>query len=456
MVTVQRLGMAALAFGIVGTLDLAQAATAPDFYDGLRAYDARQIDKAVAEWTAAAQAGDLRSQKQLGDLYKDGRRVPQDFAQAYRWFLAAATNPAELKGGAPERTLTGASLPDLSDVKAEATASAQTVRRYLTEADLFQVHRELDGRFKADGASGLQKLGGLYREGKLLPENKVEALKFYVLAAFLGAKDAAAARDNLVSGLEPPQIAAAQRAAVEWLKAEGISKVSAGAFNEPEKAAPLAPAKDEQAEAKPATPKAAAPVKQATKDDDEEPAEEVRPAPKQSEQSLQPNYLGTKRGNLINLNASTVDTQIVQQALQATGFYRGRINGDFGPQTARAISAFQRSIRNAGTGQLSTRQFERLMLRAARDAKNPVSQYNYGRLLIVGRYIDRDPQEAVRWLSRAGSEGGIADAAFMLGCMYRDGVGLARNQRLATSRFREADRLGHPKAGQALRALPST
>jgi peptidoglycan hydrolase-like protein with peptidoglycan-binding domain len=55
----------------------------------------------------------------------------------------------------------------------------------------------------------------------------------------------------------------------------------------------------------------------------------------------------------------------VQAALQSLGFYNGAIDGIYGPRTATAVAAFQRSHRLVGDGRVGA-----LTWQALRDSKN--------------------------------------------------------------------------------------
>ncbi len=68
-----------------------------DYYDGLRAFDSRDFAGAAAAWEAA---GDTLSLRHLGQLYEEGRGVPQSFAMAYAYFNLAAA-----RGDDPARVL---------------------------------------------------------------------------------------------------------------------------------------------------------------------------------------------------------------------------------------------------------------------------------------------------------------------------------------------------------------
>ena len=67
----------------------------------LYASDPKQSDfgNAVHYYRAAAEAGDLAAQNNLGELYESGRGVPQDASLAFGWYARAAEGgfpPAQL------------------------------------------------------------------------------------------------------------------------------------------------------------------------------------------------------------------------------------------------------------------------------------------------------------------------------------------------------------------------
>jgi localization factor PodJL len=76
-----------------------------DYYDGLTAYQRLDYPTAIAELGPLAQAGDPRSQKLVGFMYRDGQGVPQDFVQAHVWLnLAAASGDSEAAAARDELT----------------------------------------------------------------------------------------------------------------------------------------------------------------------------------------------------------------------------------------------------------------------------------------------------------------------------------------------------------------
>lgn len=57
---------------------------------GLYAYSAGDFDTAHSEWLPLAEAGDARSQYQLGQMYLKGEGVEADAATALKWFRLSA------------------------------------------------------------------------------------------------------------------------------------------------------------------------------------------------------------------------------------------------------------------------------------------------------------------------------------------------------------------------------
>ncbi|MEN8196016.1 MAG: tetratricopeptide repeat protein [Pseudomonadota bacterium] len=74
-------------------LGSALASTSPaaaDYYEGLRAYDARNYSKAADFWGVSAKNGDAKSRFRLAQLYESGRGVAKNHVLAYFWYSLAA------------------------------------------------------------------------------------------------------------------------------------------------------------------------------------------------------------------------------------------------------------------------------------------------------------------------------------------------------------------------------
>ena len=75
-------------------LALALACALPagaDYEAGRQAWEAGCPDEALAQWRAAADAGDRRAMLALGRLYARGLGAPQDYVEAHKWFNLAAS-----------------------------------------------------------------------------------------------------------------------------------------------------------------------------------------------------------------------------------------------------------------------------------------------------------------------------------------------------------------------------
>ena len=71
-------------------ITLSSPVVAQDFQKGYTAYLAGDNVTAIQEWTPLAEAGDALLQAILGDMYRKGQGVPQDYAEAVKWYRLAA------------------------------------------------------------------------------------------------------------------------------------------------------------------------------------------------------------------------------------------------------------------------------------------------------------------------------------------------------------------------------
>ena len=62
-----------------------------DYEAGQKAWNDGRPDEALAQWRAAADAGDRRAMLALGRLYVQGLGAPQDYVEAHKWFNLAAS-----------------------------------------------------------------------------------------------------------------------------------------------------------------------------------------------------------------------------------------------------------------------------------------------------------------------------------------------------------------------------
>ncbi|MBM3508219.1 MAG: SEL1-like repeat protein, partial [Alphaproteobacteria bacterium] len=75
---------------ILAALLLALPAAGQDFDKGLEAYGRGDYAAALKEWRPLAEQGDAIAQALLGFMYAEGQGVPQDHAEAVKWYRRAA------------------------------------------------------------------------------------------------------------------------------------------------------------------------------------------------------------------------------------------------------------------------------------------------------------------------------------------------------------------------------
>ena len=149
----------------------------------------------------AAEQGDAEAQANLGVMYMFGRGVPQDDAEAVRWYRLAAD-----QGEAHAQVNLGLMYAEGRGVPQD---DAEALRWYRLAAD--------QGNAPAQANLGI---GMMYAAGEGVPQDRVAAHMWLSLAA---ARLSAAARDTIVEvrgavaeQMTAEQVAEAQRLAREW------------------------------------------------------------------------------------------------------------------------------------------------------------------------------------------------------------------------------------------------
>lgn len=107
---------------VIGSLLFVPISAFADFYDGLRAFDAKDYKTAFNEWQAAANQSDARAQYRLGQLYEKGLGVLQNYLEAHRWYNLAANNGQS--EAAPARDGIAAKMSAEQVVEAQKLAAA--------------------------------------------------------------------------------------------------------------------------------------------------------------------------------------------------------------------------------------------------------------------------------------------------------------------------------------------
>ena len=166
-----------------------------DFQAGMTAHDREDFTTALREWQPLAEQGDALAQYQVGLLYRKGRGVPQDDAQARKWYAKAAAQGL---------------------AKAQFSLGTLYFNGEGGPKDYQQALRWFRLGANQKDALCQTKLGIMYDDGEGVPKDKVQAYMWISLAATNGDKSAPMLRDILAKGMTEAQITKAKKLASEW------------------------------------------------------------------------------------------------------------------------------------------------------------------------------------------------------------------------------------------------
>jgi uncharacterized protein len=203
---------------------------------GLRNFD--PWEARCLKW--AAERGDVFAQFQLGDWYRDGFNVSQDHSEAVRWWRRAAQAgfaPAQLdladsyfEGRGVEQDYEGVAYwYGRAEEQGPLPGGACLRLAFMyehglgIEQDDFIALRWYRRAAEIGFLSAMLELGDRYAEGRTVPQDYVQAHKWFNLAGSGAASSEEALRDRAIHARErvaaamtPEQIAEAQRLAREW------------------------------------------------------------------------------------------------------------------------------------------------------------------------------------------------------------------------------------------------
>ena len=149
----------------------------------------------IDELRTLAEQGDAAAQSNLGVSYAKGLGVPQDYAEAMKWFRKAAE-----QGNAPAQYNLGGSYKNGLGVPQDYKEAVKWYRKAAEQ-----------------GFSQAQyNLGVSYAMGTGVPQDDVLAYIWLNLAGASGIKDATEAREAISETMTPEQIAEAQKLSREW------------------------------------------------------------------------------------------------------------------------------------------------------------------------------------------------------------------------------------------------
>ncbi len=177
----------------------AGAAVAGPLEDAWYAWLHRDYATALRLWRGFAEQGDAKAQIKLGLMYELGQGVPQDNAEALRWYRLAADHDATAQFNL------GSMYEFGNDGLGAAQDYAEAFKWYLRAADQGDANAQF-------------RLGTMYEQGHGVPQDYILAYMHYDLAAALqdGYKHPVSKRDNLEERMTPEQIAEAQKLARKW------------------------------------------------------------------------------------------------------------------------------------------------------------------------------------------------------------------------------------------------
>ena len=178
-----RIAFMALALGVLAS------PAAATYETSLYAYSAGDYETAYREWLSLAEAGDARSQYQIGLMHLNGEGVAADPAKAFKWFSTAAD-----QGYTP-------SLVYLAELyytgRGVEHNHAEAARLYTEAAD-------------QSNAEAQYALGALHIRGHGVGKDLVKAHMWLSLAGMRGLKEARSRRSEIEALMTAGQIAEAE------------------------------------------------------------------------------------------------------------------------------------------------------------------------------------------------------------------------------------------------------
>jgi TPR repeat protein len=187
--------------------------------------------EAVKWYREDAEQGNANAQFNLGFMYSAGQGVPQDYTEAVKWFREAAEQGhagAQNNLGFMYHAGQGVPQDDAEAVtwyrkaaeQGEAVAQISLGVMYANGRGVRQDHAEAFKWYRKaaeQGHAGAQNnLGFIYADGQGVPQDYVQAHKWLNLSAAQGEAIAAENRDIIAKRMTPEQIAEAQKLARNW------------------------------------------------------------------------------------------------------------------------------------------------------------------------------------------------------------------------------------------------
>jgi TPR repeat protein len=180
--------------GLVVAVVIAGVSFAGSYDDGLAAYNRNDYATALSLIRPLAELGNARAQYLLAVMYQEGLGVPQDYAQAAKWYRLAGEQRhlrAQLNLGY---------MYENGELPQDYAEAARWYRKAAEQGDV----------------EGEDQLGIMYEFGRGVPQDYIQAYKWLDLAAAPGGSIPTDHRNALAAKMTSDQIAEAQRLAREW------------------------------------------------------------------------------------------------------------------------------------------------------------------------------------------------------------------------------------------------
>ena len=169
---------------------------AESYWAGIWEYENGNYLRAVLIWKPLAENGDPWAQVSLGEMYQQGKGVPQDYVKAAYWYQAAAEQGLDLA------QINLARLYD--DGLGVQQDYAEAFRWYLAAARQGMLYAQA-------------RLGEAYLLGHGVPQSDVKAHMWFNIASTARSETAREQRDLIETRLTEQEIAQAQRlASICW------------------------------------------------------------------------------------------------------------------------------------------------------------------------------------------------------------------------------------------------
>ena len=427
-------------------LTLIAAPARADFAAGKAAYNAGNYDKALAEFLPLARQGNTAAQNHLGVMYREGRGVAKDEAEAARWFRKAAD-----QGDDYGQTSLGLMF---ENGQGGAQDYAEAVRWYrkaadqgysVAQANLGFMYERGRGVVRDDAqavrwyrkaadqgyARGQTNLGVMYEKGRGVAKDEAEAVRWYREAADQGNQNAQTA----LARLEKEQTAAAEEARrrEEEEEARRAARSSLTYCYRPEP-------RNEMFELRgPSCAPGAVEV----------PASDFRSWRSNKVAFLRsferrPSVMAARGSNAAGVDAYDAGNYAKAYAELSPAAL-------FGNAEAQTYLGLMYTM-----GRWVAQDFDEAVRwwRKAADQGYARAQHNLGVAYLSGRGVAQDDIEAGRWFRRAADQGAMRSQS-SLGFIYENGRGVAQDYAEAVRWYRLAAEQGYTDARTALARLES-